>query len=121
MTPTASLPALLALALAHAAPAAAQTPARDTLPRGRVVEHVRAESDSAWSYALYLPSSWTAEKSWPVLILLDPGGRATVPVERFRAAAERRGWVVMSSYDTRNGDSTAIARDYAAVQARLND
>jgi len=108
------------LALATSAAAAqTTTPQPDSLPRGEVVE--RAWADSAHSYALYLPGAWTAERSWPVLLLLDPGGRATLPVERFRESAERNGWVLMSSYDVRNGDADTMALNDAAVDAMLVD
>jgi len=108
------LPALLALA---AGPLAAQP--GDSLQRGRVVERVRV--DSVHGYALYLPSTWTAGKRWPLLVALDPGGRALVPVERFREAAERRGWIVMASYDVRNGDAPVMASNDRAVDALLAD
>lgn len=98
------------------APLAAQS---DTLPRGRVIERVAA--DSVHAYALYLPAAWTAERRWPLLVLLDPGGRAVPALERFREAAERRGWVVMSSYDVRNGGADAIAANDRAVSAMLAD
>jgi predicted esterase len=91
----------------------------EPLPRGRVVERVRV--DSIHSYALYLPSAWTAERRWPVLVALDPGGRALLPLERFREAAERRGWVVMSAYDVRNGDAAQMAANERAVDAMLAD
>lgn len=89
----------------------------DSLPRGEVVERVWA--NSAHSYALYLPSAWTAERRWPVLVMLDPGGRATLLVERFREAAERHGWVLMSAYDVRNGGPDTLALNDAAVDAML--
>ena len=114
------LPALVLLILfAAPAPAAAQRPSADSLPRGRVVERVAA--DSAHSYALYLPAAWTAARRWPLLVLLDPGGRAVLALERFREAAERRGWVVMSSYEVRNGGAEAIAANDRAVDAMLAD
>ncbi|HEV7589263.1 MAG TPA: hypothetical protein VGO40_14200 [Longimicrobium sp.] len=108
---------VLALLLLAAARLAGQP--GEPLPRGRVVERVRA--DSIHSYALYLPSAWTAERRWPVLVALDPGGRALLPLERFREAAERRGWVVMSSYDVRNGDAAVMAANELAVDAMLAD
>ena len=111
-----AVPLTLLTLLLAAAPLHAQG---DTLPRGRVVERVRV--DSAHSYALYLPSRWTAERRWPLLVLMDPGGRATLPLERFREAAERRGWIVVSAYDVRNGDLAVVAANDRAVNAMLAD
>lgn len=119
---TASAAALLCAASLAAAgpPAAAQQPPADT-PRGRVIERVRSQADSTRTYALYLPSRWSPDQRWPLLVLIDPAGRAMVPIERFRAAAERRGWILMSGYEVGNGDSTAMARNDVSVDAMLAD
>src|SRR4051812_443794 len=95
----AALLAVLPLAslAACAAPAAAQTPRATP---GAVVRRVVSPSDSTQSYALYLPSQWSPGRRWPVLVLMDPGGRAGVPMQRFQDAAERNGWIVASSYNT---------------------
>jgi predicted esterase len=83
------------LALPGAAPA--QEPAR-----GVVVDRV-ACSDGAHSYALYLPSGYTPARRWPVLVCFDPGARGALPVNRFKAAAEKFGWILVGSNDSRNG------------------
>src|SRR2546426_10166374 len=72
----------------------------EPLPHGEVVGRISCKTDPTQTYALYLPSTYTAEKQWPVLVLMDPRGRAMVPMELFRNAAEKRGYVLMSSYDT---------------------
>ena len=51
--------------------------------RGVVIEKVSIQSDPAQSYALYLPSSYTPEKKWPILYCFDPLARGSVPVEAF--------------------------------------
>lgn len=99
----------------------AQQASAGSVARGRIVEHVRASGDSSKSYAVYLPTTWTAERKWPVLILLDPGGRGALPVELFRGEAERRGWVLIGSYDARNGAQQALENDDRAVEAMLAD
>jgi len=87
--------------LAHsAAHAIAQT---ESIPRGQVVERIEALNDSSQSYALYLPSNYTPNRKWPVLYAFDPGARGRVPVERFKEAAERYGWIVIGSNNSRNG------------------
>ena len=87
--------ALVALALA-----AAQAKAP---PLGQLVEGVRCESDPTQTYTLYLPAAYTAARAWPALLVFDPGGRSRVAAEVFREAAERHGWVLLSSNDTRSG------------------
>ncbi|HEX8904995.1 MAG TPA: hypothetical protein VF771_09160, partial [Longimicrobiaceae bacterium] len=115
-----SAAALLCLA-ALAGPAVAQQPLGDTIPRGRVLERVRSTADSTRTYALYVPSSWTPERRWPLLVVIDPGGRGLIALERFRAAAERRGWIVISGYEVGNGDAEAMRRNDVSVDAMLAD
>ena len=71
-----------------------------TFQPGEVTERVACEIDPARTYALYLPTSYTPARRWPVVILMDPRGRALVPLELFREAAERLDYVLVSSYDT---------------------
>ena len=87
-------PIILALGLA------ALLDSAEPFPTGVVVEHVACGTDPTQTYALYLPSSYTTERQWPALILMDPRGRALAPIDLFREAAERRGYILMSSYDT---------------------
>ncbi len=99
---------ILALALASAAfaaPAGEDTPGEeaseaDAQPTGRVVENLPCIKDPSQTYALYLPSAYDHKRRWPVLFAMDPRGRALIPLERFREAAERFGWIIVSSYNT---------------------
>ena len=109
----------LVACLPGAVPALAQTAG---LPPGAapgaVLEQVATLADTAERYALYLPSGYRADRTWPVLYLLDPGGRALVPLRLFRPAAERYGYVILSSSNSRS-DSTVdpTARALAALFA----
>ncbi len=88
---------VLVVLLAHAI---AQS---DSIPRGQVVERIEALNDSSQSYALYLPSNYTPDRKWPILYAFDPGARGRAPVERFKEAAEKYGWIVIGSNNSRNG------------------
>jgi len=112
--------ALLIAAVACAIPAfaCAATPS-DTLRAGTVTDTVHSLSDSAETYALYLPSAYDKSRQWPVLFLMDPRGRALIPLRLFSAAAERYGWIVMSSYQTQS-DGPIDPND-KAVNAMLGD
>lgn len=67
---------------------------------GRLADPVPVAAAPDASYALYLPRGYDPQRSWPVLFLLDSEGRGAALVERFRAAADRHGYVLVSSNDT---------------------
>jgi pimeloyl-ACP methyl ester carboxylesterase len=71
--------------------------------RGSLVEHVTCPTDPSQTYTLYLPSKYETTRKWPLLLVFDPGGRAARAAEVFREAAERFGWIVAASENSRNG------------------
>src|SRR5262245_14783187 len=71
--------------------------------RGVLVEHVSCPSDTTQTYTLYLPSKYDTSREWPLLLVFDPGARAARAAEIFREAAERLGWIVAASENSRNG------------------
>jgi predicted esterase len=93
------------LALTAAALLLAAAPS--AFPAGQVTERVNCASDPGITYALYLPSAYAADKRWPILYVFDPRGRALVALDLFKGAAEERGWIVASSYDTRSDTNDA--------------
>ena len=70
---------------------------------GRLAEHVSCPSDPSQTYSIYLPSTYVTTREWPLLIVFDPGGRGARAAEVFREAAERFGWIVAASENSRNG------------------
>jgi predicted esterase len=89
------------------------------LSGGRVFQRLTSRADTTQRYALYLPTSYTREKQWPVLFLLDPRGRALIPMQRFRPVAEQLGYVVISSYNTLSDGPPQP--NYLALNAMLAD
>ena len=100
--------ALLALLLSLAAPAQEpnQEPeTRDQRPSpvsGAISDRISCAADPTQAYAVYLPSAYAAGRRWPVVYFLDARGNARVPLERFRAAAEELGFILVSSYNSRS-------------------
>src|SRR3954471_18114843 len=92
------LTVLAVVVMRLAAPAPAQTGAP-----GQRVEHVPCPSDPSERYTLYLPSAYVPGRRWPLLLVFDPGARARRAAEEFQAAAERFGWIVAVSENSRNG------------------
>lgn len=102
---------------------ARQTDARAQLPAdlrpGTLIERVASVADSTQSYALYLPPSYRRGARHPLLVVMDPRGRALLAMGLVRPAAERLGWIAMSSYDTRSDEATDP--NGPAVAAMLTD
>ncbi len=84
------------------AAAVAQT-AQIRLPLGTIIPKVTCSSDPTQSYALYLPSRFSTNREWPIIYLFDPFARGQAAAEVVRAAAEKFGYIVAASNNSRNG------------------
>lgn len=88
------------------------------LPRGQLIEAVSCVGDASQTYALYLPSTYSPDRAWPVLMAFHPSARGRAMVEKYQAAAERYGYIVAGSNTSRNGPWSVSAQ---AVQAMSLD
>ena len=86
---------------------------------GQLVERITSETNPRQQYALYVPSGYRPDQQWPVLILMDPRGRAMIPLSRVQEVAERLGYLAMSSYNTRSDEGTDPNAD--AINAMVAD
>lgn len=87
-------------------------------PVGAVVSKVVAFAKPDQSYALYLPTSYSETKRWPIVYVFDPGAHGGAPVELMKDAAERHGYIVAGSNNSRNGSWSIEAE---AAQAMVQD
>lgn len=78
-------------------------------PTGKIIEKVTARKDPGQSYALYLPAGYTPEKRFPTIYAFDPGARGPFAVERYKEAAEKYGYIVIGSNNSRNGPGVPLA------------
>lgn len=111
---------LLVLILASTVQAAAQAPEPATAPDfpvGEIVPEVATLADPDQTYALYLPTHGDGPR--PLLIVLDPRGRAEAALELFQAGAEHHGWVVLSSHQSRSDTDSRIT--IRALEALLRE
>lgn len=88
---------------------------------GNVQPEIKVLADNSHSYALYLPSKYSAQKLWPLLLAFDPGGEGNYPVTLFHTAAEKYGFIVAGSNNSRNyvDPSTAIRLLWQDVTSRF--
>lgn len=87
-------------------------------PVDQVVPSVVTRAHTDQQYALYLPPGYDGRRRLPLLVMLDPRGRA----ERIALAvdgARRHGWIVMASFQSRS--DTLESTTVNALQALLDD
>lgn len=71
-----------------------------TFPAGRIVEGVVSDRDSSQTFSLYVPTSYAPDRSWPIVVLMDPRGNSLHPLRKLVPAAEDLGYIVASSNNT---------------------
>jgi hypothetical protein len=77
----------------------------DEAPRlsaGQVLESVVCASDSSQTYALYIPSNYSAARHWPIIYFFDPGGRGSFPIQLYKEIAEKYGFIIAGSNNSHN-------------------
>ncbi len=106
-------------ALPHAGVSVNQSKPQTTeIKKGEIVDSVSCTDDPSQSYAVYLPSNYSPDHKWPVLYALDPGARGKAPLEHYKDAAEKWGWILIASNNSRNGN---MQRSLAAWNAMVKD
>ena len=93
--------------------------ASQELPRGQIIDSVQCAADPTQSYSLYLPAAYTPERAWPLLMGFHPGARGRAIVEKYRDAAERYGYIVAASNNSRNGPWEVSGRAVTAMAQDL--
>ena len=97
---------------------AAAGSAQEKPDAGKITDRVTCIKNSEQSYAVFLPSTYSEARSWPVVFAFDPGARGRIPVELMKDAAERYGYIVLGSNNSRNG---AWKNESEAADAMLQD
>jgi hypothetical protein len=91
---------------------------------GRILDDVVCGSDPAQHYVLYVPSHYDRNLKWPVIFCFDASAHGRVPVELLQAAAEKYGYLIAGSLNSRNGpwkaNSTAAGAMIKDVTAHFS-
>ncbi len=74
----------------------------DQLPAAGQIGTVTCFSDTTETYALYLPSTYSATKKWPIIYLFDPSGNGRHPTELYKDLAEKYGFILAGSNTSHN-------------------
>ena len=93
--------------------------------KGKVIPAVECKKDVSQNYALYLPSYYSEDKKWPVIYAFDSHGKGLIPVELFKDEAEKYGYIVVGSNNSKNGTPWATTSEiydilYSDTHQRLS-
>src|SRR5262249_28779099 len=114
----------LTVGIAGPANRRAQQVTGEATPTGALVQKLTCSQDPTQSYAAYVPSGYNDGTAWPILYCFDPGAQGAMPVEAFRDGAEKYGYIVVGSNNSRNGPmaiaSAAINAVWKDTHARFN-
>jgi len=111
---------LLALsALLSVLAGSTHAPVLPSIPKGQLVESIASESLPFQRFTVYLPTSYDPSRPAPIIYLMDPRGRARVAAKLFRPAAERYGYILMSSHNSTSDGPAEL--NLHAMQAMWND
>ncbi|MGB7842920.1 MAG: hypothetical protein WBL21_09030 [Salinimicrobium sp.] len=70
-----------------------------SVKKGLVVDSLKVSDTLSETYALYLPTSFSNTKNWPVIFLFDPEGRGKSVAQLFKPVAQEQGYLLVSSND----------------------
>jgi pimeloyl-ACP methyl ester carboxylesterase len=103
----------LLLGLLFLAACSSDDPAKktaDTLPQVQAsplvagnFNELSCTADPSNIFTLYLPQGYTPEKRWPVIIFFDAHANGHLPLEKYKALADKWGYVFVGSNSSKNG------------------
>lgn len=90
-----------------------EIPAKENFRTGQLIDRVVCKNDSNQSYALYLPSTYTIKKTYPVIYTFDAHGTGKLPVSKYKELAEKYGYIIAGSNNSQNGLAWEQTKDIA--------
>ena len=78
---------------------------KEDFPKGEVISSVKCKSDSTQGYALYLPKEYDKTKPMPAIFLFEPHARGIVPINKYKALADKYHYILLCSNNSQNGMS----------------
>lgn len=70
---------------------------------GEIIKSVTCSNNTNNSYALYLPSDYTSNKTYPIIFFFDPHAKGYLPVENYKNIAENYNLILVGSNNSHNG------------------
>lgn len=90
-----------------------------TYPMGSVITTVSCQKDPSVTYALYLPTSYTQQKKYPVIFFFDAHARGNKPLKLYSQLADKYNFIFAGSNNSKNGIDNQTLGELIAVT--MND
>ncbi len=89
-------------------------------PEGQVYDSVFCQKHPDHSYALFLPPDFDSTKSYPAIFIFEPAARGRFPIDSFRQAAARYGYLLACSNKLSNGPWQKSFEGYNEIMEDLH-
>src|ERR1035437_10348994 len=77
----------------------------NSLEKGKVFPKIKCSKDSGINYSLYLPENYSSDKKFPIIYFFDSHGSGSFPLEKYNNLAEKYGYILAGSNNSKNGMS----------------
>ena len=77
--------------------------AQDSYNTATILDSVAVSNTKIENFALYLPRSYNAEVPSPIVFIFEPVARGRIGISPFISAAEKYGYILVCSNNSRNG------------------
>lgn len=116
-------PFLLLIILGFISCASGHSPKKDgqtsQAETGKILPSVPCLKDPNTTYALYLPKKYLPTQKFPLILAFDPHGSGSFPLNLYSDLAEKYGYIMAGSNDSKNGNN--IARTEQIIASLLQD
>jgi hypothetical protein len=85
---------------------------------GQQYDTVRCIANQEQSYSLFLPETYPEKDNWPVLYIFEPAARGPYAVRIFKPLADKYGYIIIASNNSRNGSWDIV---FDAAEAMFTD
>lgn len=82
----------------------------DSFTKGKVIEQVTCQNNVTQSYALYIPAN-SNNDAMPVIYFFDPHANGALPLNKYKALADKYHFILAGSNNSKNGNDFATAEN----------
>ena len=76
-----------------------------SIKKGTVVDGLQINDSISETFAIYLPTTYSNEKLWPVIFVFDPKGRGKSAAQIFSHAGQEQGYIIVATNNINSEDS----------------